>query len=78
MGLAKKKARVILACRSKEKAKEAVMKIQKESGNKNVTFKIIDLTSFKSVRKFAEEFLRTEKRLDILINNAGLTGKLGP
>ena len=48
------------------------MKIQKQSGNKNVTFKIIDLTSFKSVRKFAEDFLKTEERLDILINNAAV------
>lgn len=31
----------------------------------------LDLASFQSVRSFAEEFLRSEPRLDLLINNAG-------
>lgn len=31
----------------------------------------LDLGSLKSVRSFAENFLRAEPRLDLLINNAG-------
>lgn len=31
----------------------------------------LDLASLKSVRRFAESFLKTEPRLDILVNNAG-------
>ncbi|KAI4796120.1 hypothetical protein KUCAC02_029432 [Chaenocephalus aceratus] len=34
----------------------------------------LDLASMKSVRCFAETFLETESRLDLLINNAGLVG----
>lgn len=42
-----------------------------ESGNTQVVFMQLDLSSFKSVRNFAENFLKNEPRLDILINNAG-------
>lgn len=31
----------------------------------------LDLASLKSVRSFAENFLQSESRLDLLINNAG-------
>lgn len=34
----------------------------------------LDLSSLKSVRLFAEAFLKTEPRLDLLINNAGVMG----
>lgn len=37
----------------------------------------LDLGSLKSVRSFAETFLRTEPRLDLLINNAGEQGGKG-
>lgn len=42
-----------------------------ESGNKEVLYMHLDLGSLKSVRSFAENFLKKESRLDILINNAG-------
>lgn len=49
----------------------AVDDIQRLSGSTNVSVVQLDLASLKSVRKFAEEIHKTEKRLDILINNAG-------
>ncbi|TMS07291.1 Dehydrogenase/reductase SDR family member 13, partial [Larimichthys crocea] len=45
---------------------------ESESGNTQVVFMQLDLSSFKSVRNFAENFLKNEPRLDILINNAGV------
>lgn len=41
------------------------------TGNKNIVSKHLDLASFESIRKFAEDINKTEERLDILINNAG-------
>ncbi|KAF7276519.1 hypothetical protein GWI33_010166, partial [Rhynchophorus ferrugineus] len=70
--LAKRGAKVILACRNEEKAQKAVEKILKATDNKNVSYRILDLASLKSVRKFADEINANEDRLDILINNAGI------
>lgn len=70
--LAKRGARVIMACRSRERGESAMEDVKKESGSNNVVFMPLDLASLKSVRNFADNYLKTEKRLDILINNAGL------
>ncbi|KAL5022535.1 hypothetical protein ScPMuIL_001690 [Solemya velum] len=70
--LARRNARVIILCRNEEKGIHATNKIIEETKNKNIVLKITDLSLMKSVRKTAEEILREEERLDILINNAGL------
>ena len=77
LDFAKRGARVILACRNKDKAEIARGKIIEETGNDNVVVKIVDLASLASVRAFAESINKTEKRLDVLVNNAGaaLTGE---
>jgi len=72
LALAKGKGHVIIACRSEEKAKEAVQKIQKESGNEQVDWMKLDLASLESVRTFAKEFKSKKLPINILINNAGL------
>ncbi|XP_048036016.1 dehydrogenase/reductase SDR family member 13 [Megalobrama amblycephala] len=72
LDLARRGARVILACRDESRAQAAVTDIQMETGNKEVLYMHLDLASLKSVRSFAENFLQKESRLDILINNAGL------
>lgn len=46
--------------------------IIKETGNENVIVKKLDLSSQKSIREFAEEILKTEKKLDVLVHNAGM------
>ncbi|XP_055906046.1 retinol dehydrogenase 14 [Eupeodes corollae] len=70
--LAKKGARVIMACRNQETAKAAKEEIEKETGNKNLILKKLDLGSQKSVREFAADILKTEKKIDVLIHNAGM------
>uniref|UniRef100_A0A8C7WSC8 Si:dkey-23o4.6 n=1 Tax=Oryzias sinensis TaxID=183150 RepID=A0A8C7WSC8_9TELE len=65
-------ARVVMACRDLSRAVQAAEEIRKSTGNGNVVVRHLDLASLYSVRTFAKEFLDTEDRLDILINNAGV------
>ncbi|XP_070587451.1 dehydrogenase/reductase SDR family member 13-like [Erythrolamprus reginae] len=70
--LARRGARVILACRDQARGESAMHDIRRESGNSEVILMILDLASLNSVRSFAQNFLESEPRLDILINNAGV------
>ena len=70
--LAKRNARVVLACRSVERGETAAVEVKERSGNDNVVFIQLDLASLDSVRKFAAKILEEEPRIDILINNAGV------
>lgn len=72
--LAGRGAKVIIACRNRDKAQDAIADIQQETGSTDVFYMQLDLASMKSIRSFAETFLKTESRLDLLINNAGLVG----
>ena len=71
LNLALRGAKVILACRSIEKANAAAKEIREKSGNGNVIVKEVDLSSLASVRAFADTINRELDHVDILINNAG-------
>ena len=73
--LAKRGARVILACRNKEKGIAAEKEVKEAGSSEEVRFMKLDLASFKSIRSFVDEFSNNENRLDILVNNAGISGK---
>ncbi|KAL5021494.1 hypothetical protein ScPMuIL_000649 [Solemya velum] len=74
LDLAKRNAKVILICRNMEKGREAMRTLKEESGNDKIFLKIADLAILASVRNVAEEINSEESRLDILINNAGVSG----
>lgn len=77
LDLASRGARVILACRNLQKAEDARKKILKElQSNCDVIVRHLDLSSMKSVRQFVRETFEQESRLDILINNAAVSGAL--
>lgn len=76
IALARRNARVILACRNLEKAMKVKSEIVSLTGNTNLEVKHLELESFESVRRCAQDVLRTEERLDVLINNAGVVGEL--
>lgn len=70
--IARRGARVIMACRDMERANKAAEEIRKRSGNGNIVVRRLDLASLQSVRALAKEIQENEDRLDILINNAGV------
>lgn len=72
IALAKKGARVVLACRDLDKAEAAAAEIKRLSGNSQIVIAKLDLTSLTSVRRFCEYIKKSEKRVDVLINNAGV------
>ncbi|XP_075276310.1 retinol dehydrogenase 13-like [Opisthocomus hoazin] len=74
LDLARRNARTILACRSRERGQAAVEEIRAATGNPAVLLRPLDTGSLASVRAFARAVLREEERLDVLVNNAGLTG----
>jgi NAD(P)-dependent dehydrogenase (short-subunit alcohol dehydrogenase family) len=70
--LARKEARVILACRNKDKGEAAVRQIAQAYPEAKADLMRLDLSDLASVRRFADEFTSRYDRLDILINNAGI------
>ena len=72
--LARRGAKVIICCRSMERAEIALKDIKEESGSNLVEIVQLDLASLKSIRKGAETLLEREDKIDYLINNAGMSG----
>jgi NAD(P)-dependent dehydrogenase (short-subunit alcohol dehydrogenase family) len=70
--LARKNAAVVLACRDKERGRAARESIRSGIPEARVEVVILDLASLASVGRFAETFLGSHDRLDLLVNNAGV------
>ena len=72
--LYKQNCTVVMACRNTEAAEKAMTEIQSNvnSYHGNITVMKLDLSSLQSVRDFAEGFSKKYKKLDLLINNAGI------
>jgi NAD(P)-dependent dehydrogenase (short-subunit alcohol dehydrogenase family) len=68
-------ATVIFACRNQLKTESVINSIKDEKLRKNAIFMQLDLSSFKSVKNFAEEFKSKFGKLDILVNNAACINK---
>jgi len=62
----------VLGCRSKNKGEAARVEIVAKSGNKKVELILVDMSSKESIRNFANDFVAGHKRLDLLVNNAGV------
>ena len=62
----------MLACRSEDRGRSALEKIQAGAEGSEVELEIVDLSELDSVRDFAERARARFDRLDLLINNAGI------
>ncbi|KYM82669.1 PREDICTED: retinol dehydrogenase 14 [Atta cephalotes] len=69
--LAKRGARIIMACRNTDTANQFKDEIVKESNNSNIVVRKLDVSSLQSIRKFSQQINQEESRLDVLIHNAG-------
>lgn len=69
---ADKNNNLILGCRNQSKAHDAVDELKRLSGNQNIQTLELDLSSFESIRNFADQVLMITKNIDVLACNAGL------
>ncbi|XP_058802163.1 retinol dehydrogenase 12-like [Phymastichus coffea] len=70
--LARRDARVVMACRDMFKCENARTEIVFDTKNKYVYCRKCDLSSQQSIREFVELFKKEFSKLHILINNAGV------
>lgn len=72
-GLAAAGARVLMACRSLERGERAAADIHKQLPTAQLTLVELDLADLESVARCAEIVNEACERLDVLVNNAGLS-----
>jgi NAD(P)-dependent dehydrogenase (short-subunit alcohol dehydrogenase family) len=71
--LARKGAKVILACRSRSKAEAAIDELTADGiAREMLEFGACDLSSLESIRAFAQNVRSEHAHIDLLINNAGV------
>lgn len=70
--LARRGARVVLACRSEARGAAAAERLVGEVPGADVEFVRLDLGDLASVRQFADTYEQGHRQLDLLINNAGV------
>ncbi|MCW2544037.1 MAG: hypothetical protein JWM40_1589 [Frankiales bacterium] len=72
LALARKGARVLMACRNPQKAESALQRILDEVPNAEVELVSLDLASLASIESAAEDVAGRVQQLDVLVNNAGV------
>jgi len=72
LGLAKRNAHIIIACRDLTQGNQIAKKISQLTGNQKVEAMKLDLASLKSIHAFATEYQQKNLPIHILILNAGV------
>ena len=65
-------ARVLIACRSADKAEAALGRLRQAAPQGDFSFLHLDLADLSSIKACAQRFGAQEDRLDLLVNNAGV------
>ena len=73
--LARFGARVIMACRDKDHALQVRREIEAERVSGSLEVRELDLAHTQSIRRFVENLKTNHPRIDVLINNAGISLK---
>jgi NAD(P)-dependent dehydrogenase (short-subunit alcohol dehydrogenase family) len=73
VALAEAGAHVAVVCRTREKGERTVAEIRRRSRSPAVSLFVGDLASLRTVRALAAEIDDALPRVDVLVNNAGLT-----
>ncbi|APO77243.1 short-chain dehydrogenase protein (plasmid) [Rhizobium etli 8C-3] len=76
LGLARAGADVTIASRNRELGEEAVRRIGAAVPGAAIHFETLDLANLASVRQFADSMSAPGQSLDLLVNNAGVMGRL--
>lgn len=72
--LARRGARVVLACRSRERGQRALAEIQAATKDASLLLGEVDLSSMASIRSFARWLLQECPEIHLLVNNAAVCG----
>lgn len=62
---------VHMLCRNQQRGEDARQQIIKETGNDKVELHVLDMGDVKAIRKFTDEYVKSGRSLDVLVNNAG-------
>ena len=72
LGLARTGMRVVMVGRDRDRTEAARRFVFEGSGSDRVATALADFSSLAQVRRLADEILASNRRLDVLVNNAGL------
>jgi NAD(P)-dependent dehydrogenase (short-subunit alcohol dehydrogenase family) len=70
--LARRHARVVLACRDRGRGEEAVRRLKRDVAAADVELRPLDMADLASIRSFAHDVAASYPSLDLLVNNAGV------
>ncbi|KAI8060909.1 hypothetical protein BC940DRAFT_337271 [Gongronella butleri] len=70
--LARKGSHVVLACRSEARTQAVMDRIVKETGNENIEYMHLEMSSLASIKNFADAVLARFDTLDTLLLNAAI------